>query len=756
MLYTLPTITSYSVVFCPATTVKLETVNGSAYTYQWFEDNFSIPAATSYQFNTGHNGNYKVNVTNTCGTYSSSFLNLNNATLAATPFTRITSANLPTICPGGNVTLYDSSYSTYYNGHQWYKDGIAIPSAYGSSYVVTQPGNYFVAVTAYDFSCWPGSTTAFSNWITVTSTSGTYPTINISAAGPTNFCTGGNVTLQSSVTGSAPLSYQWRLNGSNISGATLASYSASASGNYTCVVTNPCSYVTSNTITVTAQTLTATITSYSTNICGSGGVTLYCGTQAGNAYQWKVNGSNISGATSSNYMATAGGNYTCTVTNACGTITSNTITITVRPVPTAVISGTQTICSGSQATLTISFTGTGNWHGYYYNGSSYTSFNTGSNPYTFNVSLTTSKTYTLYSYFSDAYCNGTVSGSAVVTVINSVPVATVTPQGSTTFCSGGSVQLNASMGTGYSYQWKKDALNISGATSSSYSATSTGNYAVQISNACGNATSAIVAVTVNALPSATITPAGPTTFCSGGSVVLVAPAGSNRTYQWKKGASLISGATLSSYTATTGGNYKVIVTNTVTGCSKTTSNATVVTVNALPTATITPQGPTTFCAGGSVVLAANTGTGLTYKWKKAAAYISGATLSNYTATTGGNYKVEVTNSNGCSKTSATVTVSVPCKSDGSEGESESVPMAIGIDFAVYPNPSSGEFTIKFSTKPVSPIQIELADLLGKVLRSFETNDETILIKETNLAKGIYYLRVKNKDELVIKKINVVK
>jgi hypothetical protein len=249
-------------------------------------------------------------------------------------------------------------------------------------------------------------------------------------------------------------------------------------------------------------------------------------------------------------------------------------------------------------------------------------------------------------------------------------------------------------------------------------------------------------------PSAAITAGGPTTFCSGGSVVLNAPVAANRSYQWKKGTNLISGATLSSYTAATGGNYRVIVTNSVTGCSKTTGSATVVTVNTLPSATITPQGPTTFCAGGSVVLAANTGTGLTYKWKKGTNYISGATLSNYTATVGGTYKVEVTNSNGCSKLSAGVVVSVPCR--------EGVPIAIGIDFSVYPNPNSGEFTIKFSAKSDSPIQIALTDELGKIVKRFETSDETVVIKELNLANGIYCLTARNKNEVVVKKINIVK
>ncbi|MEP7171324.1 MAG: T9SS type A sorting domain-containing protein, partial [Bacteroidota bacterium] len=189
---------------------------------------------------------------------------------------------------------------------------------------------------------------------------------------------------------------------------------------------------------------------------------------------------------------------------------------------------------------------------------------------------------------------------------------------------------------------------------------------------------------------------------------------------------------------------------TVTGCSKTTASATVVTVNALPSATITPQGPITFCAGGSVVLAANTGAGLTYKWKKGSNYISGATLSNYTATTGGNYKVKITNSNGCSKTSATVTVSVPCRED------ETILLQDKFDFTVYPNPNSGEFTIKFSNKPTSLIQVEMTDELGKVVKKFETEDETILIKELNFVKGIYCLTARNKNEVVIKKINIVR
>jgi len=48
----------------------------------------------------------------------------------------------------------------------------------------------------------------------------------------------------------------------------------------------------------------------------------------------------------------------------------------------------------------------------------------------------------------------------------------------------------------------------------------------------------------------------------------------------------------------------------------------------------------------------------------------------------------------------------------------------------------------------------LTDEMGKVVKTFETIDETIVIKESKLAKGIYCLSVRNNDEVVIKKIGI--
>ena len=237
------------------------------------------------------------------------------------------------------------------------------------------------------------------------------------------------------------------------------------------------------------------------------------------------------------------------------------------------------------------------------------------------------------------------------------PVATVTAAGPTSFCSGGSVQLNTAANPAYTYQWQNNGVNIPGATNASYTANAAGSYTVIARSSANCAdTSAPMAVTVNALPSAAITAAGPTTFCSGVSVVLNANTATGLSYQWRRNGTTITGATSASYTATTTGAYTVVVSNS-NNCQAT-SAATSVTVNALPQATVAAAGPTTFCSGASVVLNANTGTGLSYQWQQNGTTISGATSAAYTATTSGSYTVLVRNSNNCSATSTAITVTV--------------------------------------------------------------------------------------------------
>jgi hypothetical protein len=83
-----------------------------------------------------------------------------------------------------------------------------------------------------------------------------------------------------------------------------------------------------------------------------------------------------------------------------------------------------------------------------------------------------------------------------------------------------------------------------------------------------------------------------------------------------------------------------------------------VTVNPVPVATTTPASTQTLCQGDSVVLNANTGTGLGYQWKLNGSNINGATTTQYVANATGSYSVVTTNGFNCSSTSTAVPVTV--------------------------------------------------------------------------------------------------
>ena len=80
------------------------------------------------------------------------------------------------------------------------------------------------------------------------------------------------------------------------------------------------------------------------------------------------------------------------------------------------------------------------------------------------------------------------------------PTATITPQSNTTFCQGGTVDLVASTGSGYTYEWYNNSSLINNAASSTYQATTSGNYIVKVIDGACDATSSATTVTVNQNP----------------------------------------------------------------------------------------------------------------------------------------------------------------------------------------------------------------------------------------------------------------
>jgi hypothetical protein len=465
------------------------------------------------------------------------------------------------------------------------------------------------------------------------------------ATAVTNITCSGNGAVNLTVTGgSAVSSYSWTGPSSftattqNITGLTNA-------GTYNVTVTTAggCTATASATVANNASFSASITPPASTVLCPNDSITLSATTGTGYTYVWKLGGNPIIGATNATYKAGAAGVYTVTVTNGTCSATTAAVTLTANTVPALSTSVTNISCSQNGA---VTLTTTGGTTPFTYSWTGPSSFAAATQNIT---GLTNAGTYNV-TVSTPGGCTATTS--AVVTS-SSTLTATITASGATTVCQGDSVTLNANTGTGYTYQWKQGTNIISGATNATYKAGATGSYTVTITNGGCNAASNAIAVTVNPLPVAVFTP-GNTDVCQGNTVVLHATTAPGNTYQWYLGANPISGATDSTYTTGTGGSYTLKVTKN--GCAATSTPA-VITTHALPDTTITVVGTTTFCDGDSVKLKA-TSAGAVYQWFKNGQLIAGATDSIYTAISGGDYKVAITNAFACGDTSVSTTVTV--------------------------------------------------------------------------------------------------
>jgi hypothetical protein len=568
---------------CSGNSVVLTATAGTGNTYQWTKNGVLISGATSNTYSASTSGSYAVIVTNASGCTVTSVATPVSVNLASVA--NITASGSTSLCNNASVTLTATSGASYLWSNGATTQAITVNTA----------SNYTVTVTNAS-GC---SATSVATPVIVNAS----PAATITAGGPTTFCQGGNVVL----TASTGATYLWS------NGATTSTITATTPGTYSVLITNAsgCSATsTGSTITVNAAPVATITSSGNTTFCSGGSVTLTA--SPGASYLWST------GATTASISATTAGARTVTVTNAAGcSSTSTATTIVVNAMPTATITagGATTICSGSNVTLTAS------------TGSSYL-WNNGAT--TASIVANTSGNYTVTVYNSNG-CSA-ISTPTTVTV-NNPSVANVSTSGPTTFCVGGSVSLTAT--TAASYAWSN------GATTQSISVNTSGNYSVVLTNASGcTSTSPIIAVTANALPTATITAGGSTTFCQGGSVTLTASPATS--YLWS------NGATGSSINVTTTGNYTVQIANN-SGCTAT-SAATTVTVNALPVVTITAGGSLSICAGSSVNLTASSGTA--YLWS------NNATTATISANAAGNYTVQVTNAAGCTSTSAVSSVVV--------------------------------------------------------------------------------------------------
>ncbi len=359
------------------------------------------------------------------------------------------------------------------------------------------------------------------------------------------------------------------------------------------------------------------------------------------------------GSTTTYYVRGEGG---CVTPGSC-----SSITVTVNPLPTPSISGPAAVCSGGDATLDAGA-------GY----AAYAWSNSGGSGQTATfTNITTATTYTVQ--VTDG--NGCTAVASHSVAVNPLPTPSIS--GPAAVCSGGDATLDA--GSGYAvYAWSNSGG--AGQTATFTNITTATTYTVQVTDGNGCTAVASHSVTVNPLPTPSIS--GPATVCSGGDVTLDAGSG-YAAYAWSNSGGAGQTATFTNIIAPA--TYTVQVTD-GNGCTAVASHS--VTVNPLPTPSI--SGPVAVCSGGDVTLDAGSGYAA-YAWSNSGGAGQTATFTNITAST--TYTVQVTDGNGCTGTDAhTVTVNAPnpvITGPGSVCNGGNVTLDAGAGYAAYAWSNSG-------------------------------------------------------------------
>jgi hypothetical protein len=477
-----------------------------------------------------------------------------------------------------------------------------------STTITVVAGTYIVTVTDI------ATCTAVSQPITLTQPA--VLTTNISSnAQP---CVASTATLTANVNGgTSGYSYLWS-NGATTSAITVGV------GTYTVTVTDSrgCTAVSSPSTISTGTPPSVSITPGSI-LCAGGTATLgtsVTGGTSGFSFAWSNSGSGAS-------ITAGAGTYTVTVTDAVGcTGISQPVTLTQ---PTAISSNASAgtiLCNGGTTVLSASASGgTGSLQYLWSNGG------------TASTTTVQAGTYTLT--ITDA--NGCTSSPAPTTVAQPAVINPVI-SGSNILCNGGNSTLSANItgGTGaYNYNWSNGG-------SAATTVVAPGTYTLTVTDANGcTATSNTVTVTSPAPLVCTVTNGN--IACNGGmATISTSTTGGvgSYLYQWS------NGATTSSIQVSSG-SYTVTVTD-ANGCT-TVAGPTTVSQPATVSASIAPA--TILCNGGTVTLNASAtgGTGaFSFAWSIGG---SGSTLT----VGAGTYTVLATDANGCTGTSAPITLTEP-------------------------------------------------------------------------------------------------
>lgn len=642
---TLPILSiSGSAAVCIGSTIT-PTLSG-ADTYTW---NGVVATNNTVSLSPTTNTNYTLEGTNAAtGCYNSTII-----AISVNPLPTITVIGDNTVCAGSSVIQTASGADTYVWSNGGTADAATLTPVSTSVYTVTGTNTL----------------TGCSNTETSSVSVIALPTLTLT--GTDTYCAGGSASQ--TVTGAD--SYLWSTGSTAdnevFSPAVTTVYSVSGTSAATgCSATN--------TLQITVNNLPVLGVSGNGSVCIGSSVTQTL--SGANTYTW--NGVAVTNNTIS-LNPTVNTSYTLEGTNmSTGCYNSTIITIAVNPLPIITITGNATVCAGSQvvqtaggadnylwddntatdaatfspiantvytvtgtntltgcsdiATVsvtaiglpTLTLTGTNS----YCEGGSATQTVSGADSYSWSTGATTdNETFnpantTTYSVTGTNTITGCLSTIPVIITVNAIPTITVN---SGAVCAGSIFTMVPSGASTYTYS--SITATVIPLTNAAYSVTGTST------EGCVSSNTAIATVTVNALPMVSINDA---TICAG-TVFTIQPTGGS-TFTIEGNSNTVSPATSTSYT---------ISSQSAEGCLSSNTATLNLTVNALPTLTI--SGNIAICAGQTTTLSASGAN--TYTWTNLGTNttVTDSPMSNTT------YSVSGTDLNGCiNSTSRQVTVNV--------------------------------------------------------------------------------------------------
>lgn len=407
--------------------------------------------------------------------------------------------------------------------------------------------------------------------------------------------------------------------------------------------------------------------------------------------------------------ASASGTYAVVGTNSTGCLSLPAIsTLTVFNVPSLTVVSTPSdmqVCITGSLSLTASGAVSYNW-----------------NNTTTGASYVTTPTVTGSYFVIGTDANGCVSAASVPYTVNPLPNVGLTGAPVFHCLSGGSSTLTA--GGGVSYVWSS-STSTSAVIVVTPSATT--NYTVVGTNIYGCSRTKTISVGINTI---TINEMPDSAICIGKSISVFAPGGSS--YTWSPVSSGFSAVFVTPSLTTT---YSY---NTIDAKACPHSGNITVTVNPNPVVTASAVN-TVICAGETTTL---TGSGATnYMWTSATTATGSSLVVNPNFNT--DYLLTGTNEFGCSDT-AMITVKV----SKCTGINQVASKLTGLQ--IYPNPNNGAFTVDLANGSEKTIQI--IDVSGRILSNETSSNDSVTIKMTEFANGVYYVKVQSNKEVSVVKI----